>query len=326
MNKLRIGIAGTGGMGQTRAKWLSENNNVKIVTFFDVTEKAEETAALYKIPLIKDYQEFLLKTGIDAVVLSVPNRLHSVYAIQALKAGKNVLVEYPMAIAPEEAEEMVELSIKKGLILHAGHTMRFEPLHTAVKQNLSRIGKMIFATGYIWYGRTIYRWYGNPELRGDTFTFLNYHHIDQFRDLFGEAEWVNAVLDDVPGEKGGLARASGTVMLGFKAGGCAFTMQGHGILAPHDVSRCIVGEKGYLEYAGEQKSGSHEKNLFMVTDKGREKIPMADTDPYRKDTDNFIKEMLGEIKMAVPPEEGLRTLRVCKAAFLSAREKQRIYL
>lgn len=326
MNKVRVGITGLGGQGKTRAKWLSENPNVEIVALCDVSEKAKEIAAQYNVPLIQNYSELLRKTEIDAIILSIPNKLHSIYSIQALKAGKHVLIEYPIATELEEAEQMLEIAAKKNLILHPGHTMRFEPDHLALKQNLFRIGKMVFTTAYIWYGRFIYKWYGDPELRGDTFTFLNYHHIDQFRDLFGEVEWVDGILDDKTEGTETFVRTSGIAMLNFVNGGCAFTMQGHGLLAPNDISRYIVGEKGYLEYSDGQASGTKEKSLFFVTDKGREKIVMPDIDPYKEDTDNFINEITGKIQMVVSPEEGLKTLKVCKAAFRSAQEKKRIYL
>lgn len=322
MNKVHLGIAGIGGMGRTRAKWLSKKPNVKIVAFCDVSEKAKETASQFKAHLFKNYSEFLKKSETDAVVLSVPNKLHSIYTIQALQAGKHVLVEYPIATEVEEAEQMLEIAAKKNLILHPGHTMRFEPDHLALKQNLFRIGKMVFTTAYIWYGRTIFKWYGNPELRGDTFTFLNYHHIDQFRDLFGEVEWVDGILDEKTEGTETFVRTSGIAMLNFVKGGCAFTMQGHGLLAPNDITRYIVGENGYLELT----SGTEKEKVFFVSEKRKEEIALPDIDPYKQDTDNFINEITGKIQVVVSPEEALKSLKVCKAAFRSAQEKKRIYL
>ena len=327
MEKVRIGIVGTGGMGRTRAKWIHSNKNAEIAAICDITEKAKEVAKQYDAPLITRYEQLLEQKDIDAVTLSIPNSLHFSYTVQALEAGKHVLVEYPIAATTEEAKKMAEVSAEKNLILHPGHTMRFEPQHIMIKEKLPLIGRLVFTTIFLWYGRRISGWYADPEARGDTFTFLNYHHIDQFRDLFGEVAWVDGNLDDKIGPDGKFIRTSGILMLGFANGGCAFTMQGHGLLAPNDINRCIVGEHGYLEeQLGENIYDFQQEKLFLVIDKGREQIPLPSIEPYQEDTNNFINEILGKSKIVIPPEEGIKTVEVCNAAARSAKEGKRIYI
>ena len=325
MDKVRVGIVGTGGMGRTRAKWLKANNNVEIAAFCDITENAEEVAKQYNVSLINKYEELLARKDIDAVTLSIPNSLHCPYTIQALEAGKHVLVEYPMATTTDEAKKMAEVAVQKKLILHPGHTMRFEPQHIMCKEKLSIIGRLVFTTVFLWYGRGIGKWYADPAARGDTFTFLNYHHVDQFRDLFGEVAWVDGNLDDKLGPDGKFVRTSGVLMLGFVNGGCAFTMQGHGLLAPNNINRCIVGENGYLEEIfGENIYDYKQRKLFLVSDKGREEVSLSSIDPYEEDTNIYIKEILGQSKVVIPAEEGIKTVEVCNAAARSAKEGKRI--
>lgn len=327
MDKVRIGIVGTGGMARARAKWLKVNESIEIVAFCDITEKAEEVAKEYNAPLIKKYEELLARKDIDAVTLSIPNSLHAPYAIKALEAGKHVLVEYPMATTTAEAKKMAEVATQRKLILHLGHTGRFEPQYVMCKEKLPLIGRLVFTTSFLWYGRGIYRWYADPEARGDTFTFLNYHHIDQFRSLFGEVAWVNGNLDDKLGSEGKFVRTSGILMLGFVNGGCAFSMQGHGLLAPNGINRCIVGENGYLEETfGENIYDYKERKLFLVLDKAREELPLPAIDPYKEDTDNYVKEILGRSKIIVPAGEGIKAVEVCNAAARSAKIGKRIYL
>ncbi|MCM8768629.1 MAG: Gfo/Idh/MocA family oxidoreductase [Candidatus Omnitrophica bacterium] len=322
MKKVKVGLVGAGGMGRIRARWLAENVRVVLSAVCDSTEEAKAITREYQARFYSDYRKFLREGEFEAVILSVPNRWHFSMAIEALDTYRHVLVEYPIALTINQAEQMLTLAKKKGLILHPGHTMRFEAQHLATKENLSRIGRMIFATGYIWYGREMSRWYGDPVLRGDTFTFLNYHHVDQFRDLFGRVEWLEGVLDERKNESGKLSMASGTIMLKFVNGGCAFSLQGHGILAPSTASKYIVGEKGYLEFKGTEGQGG----LFLLSEKQREEINFPQNDPYKIDTDNFVREILGEQKILVPPEEALETLRICQLAVQSAREGRRIYV
>ena len=329
MDKVRVGVVGTRGMGKTRAKWLKANKDVEIVAFCDITEKAEELAKQYDAPLIKSYEKLLVRKDIDAVTLSIPNNLHCPYTIQALEAGKHVLVEYPMATTTEEAKKMAVVATEKKLVLHPGHTGRFEPQHIMCKEKLPVIGRLVFTTIFLWYGngRGIYGWYAEPEARGDTFTFLNYHHVDQFLDLFGEVSWVDGNLDDKLGPEGKFVRTSGVLMLGFLNGGCAFTMQGHGLLAPNNINRCIVGENGYLEeILGENIYDYKQRRLFLVLNNGREEITLPLVDPYKEDTDVYIKKILGKSKVVGPVEDAIRVVEVCNAAARSAKIGKRIYL
>lgn len=140
--------------------------------------------------------------------------------------------------------------------------------------------------------------------------------------MFGEVEWVDGVLDEEQRQDVFL-RTSGIGMLKFIKGGCAFTLQGHGILAPNDITCCIVGEKGYLKCSREEENI---RSLYLITEISKEKIELPEVDPYQIDTDNFINEIKGKTNIVVPPEEAVRTIKVCRALAQSAREHKRIYL
>jgi len=324
MDRIKVGIVGAGGMGQLRAKWVSQHHLAQLVAVCDSSEAADAVAGKYGAAAFRRYETFLRQAGVEAVILSVPNSLHFEFAMKALAAGKHVLVEYPLATSSEEVREMVALAEKSGLILHPGHTMRFEPWVKPCLENLSRIGRLLFTTPFLWYGRKVIKWYGQESLRGNTFIFLNYHHIDQFRYLFGEVEWVEAVLDDRKEGKD-LVVSSGLVMLKFCKGGCGFSMQGHGIMAPNEMGWAIVGETGYLEYK-KTPGLTRENGLFLVTDEGRQNLVLPVRDPYQVDTDHFVKEVSGKEQMVVPPAEAIKTIEVCQAALRSAKEGRRIYL
>lgn len=330
MDKIKIAVVGVGGgMGRTRLKFLLTNSKVEVVGICDKLDKAKQLAEQYGLSLITNYEELLIRKDIDAVTLSIPNNLHFPYTLKALEAGKHVLVEYPMANKVEEAARLAQFAKEKRLILHPGHTMRFEPVHKVFKENLPSIGRLIFTTLFLWYGSgsPIGNWYGDPEARGDSFTFLCYHHIDQFRDLFGEVAWVDGVLDDKIVSEGRFGRTSGTLMLGFVNGGCAFTTQGHGLLAPNNVNFCLVGENGYLESTpGENIYDYNKYKISLVTRNGKEQLTLPSGDPYQEDTGNFIKEILGEMEIKVPSEEAVKTIEVCNAAARSAQQGKRNFL
>ena len=100
---IKIGIIGCGKITEVRhAPEYQENPNCQITAFFDVVpEKAEAMAKLYGAKAYGSVDE-LLASDVDAVSVCVANRFHASISIQALKAGKHVLCEKPMATTPED--------------------------------------------------------------------------------------------------------------------------------------------------------------------------------------------------------------------------------
>ncbi len=106
MDKLRVGIIGLGWPGQRHIEGYQKHDGVQIVALSDVnTEAAEQVKAEYKVEGAKifgDYQEMLAGDKIDAVSICTPNFLHVPIAIDALEAGKHVLLEKPLSNTLED--------------------------------------------------------------------------------------------------------------------------------------------------------------------------------------------------------------------------------
>jgi len=127
MDKIRVGVVGTGHLGAFHAKMysaLKKRSGVTLVGVCDVRANvAREIARKYNTDHYTDYRDMLDK--VDAVSIVVPTIYHHPVARDFLKAGVHVLVEKPMTRTLEEAEELVALARKKGLILQVGHIERF---------------------------------------------------------------------------------------------------------------------------------------------------------------------------------------------------------
>ncbi|NLC65678.1 MAG: Gfo/Idh/MocA family oxidoreductase [Clostridium sp.] len=147
MEKINIGFIGCGKIAQKRhIPEASKNENVNIVAYCNRTvEKAEEMADMYGGSVYSNYQEILNDSGIDAVVISVANILHGEIAIEALKKGKHVLCEKPMATTLEESIEMVKVSKDTGKVLNIAHNQRLKPIHLEAKKLIrdGAIGKVL---------------------------------------------------------------------------------------------------------------------------------------------------------------------------------------
>ena len=143
---LKIGIIGCGKITEVRhAPEYAENPNCQLVAFFDVVpERAKALAEQYG-GTAYDSIEALLASDVDAVSVCVANAYHAQASIQALKAGKHVLCEKPMATTLEECEEMVKTAHEAGKFLMIGHNQRLAKAHAVAKELIDQgmIGRII---------------------------------------------------------------------------------------------------------------------------------------------------------------------------------------
>ena len=132
---LKIGIIGCGKITEVRhAPEYAENPNCQLVAFFDVVpERAKALAEQYG-GTAYDSIEALLASDVDAVSVCVANAYHAQASIQALKAGKHVLCEKPMATTPEDCEAMVAAAKAAGKFLMIGQNQRLAKAHVKARE------------------------------------------------------------------------------------------------------------------------------------------------------------------------------------------------
>src|SRR5262249_50897559 len=100
-------------------------------------ERRAAASALYPhIQVTESLDEVLGNADVNAVVVATPAATHAALARQALEAGKNVMVEKPLALATADAVELVELADQRGVALMVGHTFEFVPAVRKMRQIL----------------------------------------------------------------------------------------------------------------------------------------------------------------------------------------------
>lgn len=143
---LKIGIIGCGKITEVRhAPEYAENPNCQLAAFFDVVpERAKALAEQYG-GAAYDSIEALLASDVDAVSVCVANAYHAQASIQALKAGKHVLCEKPMATTPEDCEAMVAAAKAAGKFLMIGQNQRLAKAHVKAREIIEsgEMGKVI---------------------------------------------------------------------------------------------------------------------------------------------------------------------------------------
>lgn len=126
MEKLKLGIIGTGHLGKLHVKVSKTIPECELAGIFDMdTEKAKECGSEFNVNVFDSLDEILSKT--DAVSIVATTSAHYDLAKKALEAGRHVFVEKPITKLISEAEELVNLAEKKSLNLQVGHIERFNP-------------------------------------------------------------------------------------------------------------------------------------------------------------------------------------------------------
>jgi predicted dehydrogenase len=124
--KIQTAVIGVGSLGQHHARILAEHPNSSLSAIVDIDGKRRQKIA--KLYLAEAYPDPLDIIGkVQAAVISVPTPLHYKIAKQLMQAGIHCLVEKPFTSTVEEAQELISISINKGLVLQVGLIERFNP-------------------------------------------------------------------------------------------------------------------------------------------------------------------------------------------------------
>ena len=127
MKSLRLAVIGAGHLGRIHARLAAQVEGVRVVAVVDVDRAArEEVAAVCGAAPLANVKEL---TGVaDAAVVAVPTRFHHGVALALLRSGVHVLVEKPITTTLAEADDLIELAMRNGLVLQVGHVERFNPV------------------------------------------------------------------------------------------------------------------------------------------------------------------------------------------------------
>jgi predicted dehydrogenase len=135
MKNVRVGVIGVGYLGQFHAEKYACLPGVELVGLMDADpERASQIAGKLKTRAFTDPAHLIGK--VDAVSIVVPTVLHHRLAMQFLEQGVHVLLEKPITVTLEQADELVGLAARKKLVLQVGHIERFNPAVTAIKSLL----------------------------------------------------------------------------------------------------------------------------------------------------------------------------------------------
>ena len=272
---IRVAIIGTGNISPSHIKaYLAFPDRCRITALCDIyPEKCKAKAEEFglDVEIFDSHKELLEKTDFDLVSICTPPFCHAEIAIDCLNAGKNVIVEKPMAASLEECDRMIEAQKRNNKVMAVIAQNRFNDSIWNLKKILDsgKIGRVLHTQidSHWWRGHCYYDlwWRGLWEKEGGGCT-LNHavHHIDMLgwmlglplkvQALLSNAAHDNAEVEDISiaalqYEKGAVAQITSSVIHHGEEQQIIFQGEKARISAPWKVRASVSASNGFPERA-----------------------------------------------------------------------------
>ncbi len=355
-DKIGIGLIGTGFARSTQAPAFSVCEGAELVAVCSgKLSNAQNVAAELNIEhACQDYRELLALEDVSLVVVSTPPNLHHEITMAALKAGKHVICEKPMAMNADQAREMTELaSTRPGQLAIIDHELRFNPTWRRMKELVDGgfLGEIyhvnvLISSGFRHSSQRPWNWWSQKSAGGGLLGALGSHAIDALRWMFGDIEAVcSTVATMVPERKDSI---TGEMRPNETDDYVAFlvrftpqedrSMHGAAVLSALYTSGgknqiTAVGSKGTLVLDGEETligaaGFNHQFEDMTLTDRAREIAIVPDNIWARsfyhlaRETVQAIREERTEIAHAATFLDGLHCQQVIDAVIRSHDEQR----
>lgn len=322
---VKILVVGAGGIARAHVNALSKIDQAQITGIADVRlENAERLAAVCGAKAYSNYEQGLAEA--DMVYILTPPSIRKEIALKAIAAGKDIVMEKPIAIHLQDAEEMVHAANAAGVKFMVGFNHRFREGFIRLKDKTlsGELGEMIsFWSQRLGMGvnHQTYNWRTDPGLLcGMTVESLS-HDIDLIRWIAGE---IVAVRAHVAGSRKDLP--------GFDDNaGIVFTLQSgasaviHASWSSHvgQNSRGVIGTKGTAMVEG--RSLWDLVNFRWKTLSTRHEITehindRFDASSYEKENRYFVECVRSDTAPELTGEDGLQALRISHAILASSKD------
>ncbi|HEY8437220.1 MAG TPA: Gfo/Idh/MocA family oxidoreductase [Candidatus Limnocylindrales bacterium] len=322
----RVGVAflGVGRMGMSHLQTLAGIRNARVVVVadpdIDAARRGQEVSFAERATT--DALDAINDPAVEAVVIVTPTSTHATLIEAALRAGKAIWSEKPIALSLAETNRVVDIWRESGLPVQLGFMRRFDPGYVRAKE-LIDAGELGRIEQFRSYSRDTHM----PPVSfirnsGGSFLDMSVHDFDLARFLVGEIEEVSAwganLIDDRFAEGGDIDTA--VTMLRFENGALGVVEMSRRSAWGYDIRTEVAGHDGKVVVEAAQKTTATFSRRFGFEGDHYESFPDRFEVAYRIELETFFRT-LGEGGVPAPgPEEALRTLQVALAARQSWQE------
>lgn len=197
LKPIRTGLASYGMSGSVfHAPYLHVLPEFELLAVVERSRKLVQQRFDY-VASLPDFEALLADPRIELVIVNTPNSLHFDQALQALQAGKHVIVEKPMTITSHEADTLIEMAKVKGRVLSVYQNRRWDSDYLTVQRVIKSgmLGRVVEYEAHYDRFRNFVEdntWKEKPGRGSGILYNLGSHMIDQALDLFGLPLWVYA--------------------------------------------------------------------------------------------------------------------------------------
>jgi len=336
---IRFGLIGCGRVAPRHTQSLAQLPETRLVAVADIKEnRARHFAQEYGADAYTDYHEMLARPDIDAVNICVPSGLHAPVAIDAMQAGKHVLVEKPIALNLDDADRMISASQETGRSLGVVLQNRYNSPMQEVCRLLEagRLGRLYLGNACVrWYRPQSYYeddWHGTWAMDGGALMNQSIHHIDALQWFMGPVKsayaYTATLAHQIETEDVGVA------VLRFRSGALG-TIEGSTLTWPQNLegSVAIFGERGSIKVGG---TALNRITLWKVDgelDREAEILTSQRVDPptvygysHREVIRDFAESLIHGCEPGTPGVEARKSLALVLAIYESARTGQEVEL
>lgn len=345
--EIGFAIIGTGFISNIHAEAISQIPKANLVAIASIDEGGvKKFANQYNVRPYLDHLEMLQREDIDIVCICTPSGLHGDIAMDALRYGKHVIIEKPMEISLEKADQIINFANEAGLKVAVVSQHRFDPSVIQVKSQIDsgRLGKLVMAEIAVnWYRTQDYydngQWRGTWKMDGGGVLMnQSIHTIDLMQYFMGPVESVYALVDTLAHERIEVEDVAAAVVR-FKNGALG-TISCTTAAYPGYSNRLeLFGSNGSAVIDADQLTHLYFKDSenggVPVNDAPRENDenptgaanPMAiKSDAHRLQFEDMIDSIQTNREPQVNGYEGRKPLEIILAIYKSAREGKSIHL
>jgi 1,5-anhydro-D-fructose reductase (1,5-anhydro-D-mannitol-forming) len=285
-------------------------------------ERAEAYAKENGIPKAVSTLDDLLGAGIDAVYISTTNELHLEQGLAAIKAGKHVMCEKPLALTSADARKMVAAAKTAGIVFGTNHHLRNAGAHRAMREAIAtgRIGKPVAARVFhsVYLPENLQGWrITKPEAGGGVVLDITVHDADTLR----------FVLSDDPVEISAFTQSAGMAGSGLEDGAmCIWRFKSGLIAQSHEGFTTKFADTGFEVHGTDgsltAKNVMTQKpvgSVLLRTAKGEEELSFDGEDLYIRSLSQFHAAIGGKGQPSATGEDGVWSLASAEAALLSEK-------
>ena len=255
---VRFGLVGAGAISTQHVEAIAAVDGARLTAIASASaERASALGERLGVPWTTDLDELVGRGDVDAVTISSPSGLHPRQALAALRAGKHVLVEKPLALTNAEARAVVDEARARGLVAATVSQRRFEPAVRSIRDAVAdgALGRIvtIVAEGFYHRPQSYYdsaSWRGTMALDGGVLMNQAIHTIDLLR-------WIGGPVERVAGHVATIGHAmeaedTATVSLRFTNGALGAILATTCAPTERRTELRIDGDRGHVRLVGEE--------------------------------------------------------------------------